>query len=153
MPQDAPICWPSEGTTPGGAVELGTGQNEWMPIPATLQLRMGSQNAAFLFVHARIQGLQPGDPSNFLNETNPRTRIQATLVDGTVVGGDCPSRLGYAPNADGHDHWPMGQMLVFLPFTAEQKANNTNVRITLEVIDSTHHYARDEKTVFVTPRP
>jgi len=123
-----------------------------MEMPDTLQLRTGSQSAGFLFVNARIQGLEPGDPSNFLNESNPRTRIQGKLVDGTIIGGDCPSRIGYIPGSDGFDYWTAGQMLVFLPFTAEQTANNTNVIITIEVIDSAQHYAKAQKTVFVTPR-
>jgi hypothetical protein len=151
-PQDA-ACWPIEDTTPGGAVELGTGDLQWIPAPSMLQLQMGFQKAGFLFINSRIQGLEPGDPSNFLNESNPRTRFRGTLADGTVVGGDCPSRVGYQSRSDGHGYWQNGQMLVFLPFEVEQKANNTNVLVTLEVIDSAHHYAKDEKTIFVTPRP
>jgi hypothetical protein len=152
VPPDAAGCWPVEGTSAAGSVELGTGDTAWAEMPDTLQLRMGSQNAGFLFVNSRILGLSPGDPSNFLNEGNPRTRIQGKLVDGTIVGGDCPSRIGYSPHGDGLDYWTAGQMLVFLPYTAEQTANNTNVIITIEVIDSARHYAKAQKTVFVTPR-
>lgn len=122
-------------------------------MPTTLQLKMGFQNAGFVFINSRIQGLDPGDPNNFLNESNPRTRFRATLFDGTIVGGNCPSRVGYRTDGDGFGHWQDAQMLAFLPFDVEQRANNTNVLITLEVIDSAYHYAKDEKMVFVTPRP
>jgi len=152
-PPDAGPCWAVEGTTPSGTIEMGTGESTWIPVPDTMELRTGSQGAGFLFINARIQGLDGGDPSNFLAAGNPRTRLTAKLVDGQTIGDPCPSRVGYATNGDGFDYWARGQMLVFLPFSAEQVANNTNVAVTLEIIDAAGHYAKHDKTIFVTPRP
>ncbi len=121
-------------------------------MPDTIQMMTGTQGAAFIYINSRVQGIDVGDPSNFLDPTNPRTRFQALLADGTTVGSGCPVRQGFAPGSDGFDYWPQGEQLVFLPFTAEQAASNTNVTLTVEVIDSAMHYAKDQKSIFLVGR-
>jgi hypothetical protein len=140
--------WPIEESTLGGTIELGTGATGFEPMPDELQFVMGTQSGTFLIVHARINGLEPGNLDDFRDPVNPRTRFSATLWDGTLVGRECPSTQAYKPSEEaGWYERKTFQNLEFLPFEVGEKAFDTMVKLRVEVIDSNGRYSSDEKDV------
>jgi hypothetical protein len=144
-------CWPIETSVPGGEIELGTGNVSFEPMPASIPFILGGQGGTFLYLNARIRGLEPGDPTDLFAARNPRTRFQVVLGDGTVVGPECGASVGFRATADdGYFERAAPQQQAFLPYSLGERAFDTNVQIIVEVIDIDGNYARDEKTVFTT---
>jgi hypothetical protein len=142
-------CWPVESSTAGGEVEIGTGPLGFEPMPEAVQFILGTQGGTFLSVHARLRGLEPGNPDDLLDPTNPRTRFSAVLFDGTEVARECPGTVGYEPSEENsYFERKRAQNLEFLPFELGQKAFDTDITLIVEVIDAQGRYARDEKTAF-----
>jgi hypothetical protein len=140
--------WPIESATEAGTIELGTGTSSWLPMPAELSFVLGTQSGTFLILHSRIKDLDPGNVDNFLDPRNPKTRFSATLVDGTLVGRECPSSQGYKPTDDGWFERKQFQNLEFLPFSLGEAAFDTTLKLKVEIIDADGKYASDEKDVF-----
>jgi hypothetical protein len=141
-------CWPVETTTPGGEVEIGTGDS-FESMPDTIQFIIGTQGGTFLQVHARIRGLEPGNPEDFLDPSNPKTRFTGVLFDGTVVGRECPGKLGYVPSSEeGAFDRERAAALEFLPWEVGERSFDTEMTLVAEVIDADGRYARHEKLVF-----
>jgi hypothetical protein len=137
---------------PGGQAELGTGDITFKPLPATISfLRNGSQSDAFLQIHARIRGMEPGDPNNILAPGNPHTKFGAVIDElGLTLGVECPASLGYvaAPEAGAYDL--VHSLRIGLGTTPADLVEGKQVRITLEVV-SNGLYAKDEKTATLGP--
>jgi hypothetical protein len=145
-----PPCWDTTGTTPAGSVEIGTGEGDFEPLPASLPFFPGTQDGVFLRVRSRMRGLSPGDPSSTRDPANPKTYFSAVLFDGTVVKADCPITAGYRP-AEG-DVFDLGRefFIEFLPRSLAEMAYDTDVTVILEVIDNERRYARAEAVVFAS---
>lgn len=140
--------WPIDESSPGGTIEVGTGEDEFQAMPDELQFIRGTQSGTFLIVNARMKGLEPGNLADFRDPSNPKTRFSATLWDGTRVGRACPSTQAYKPSGDaGWYERKTSQILEFLPFEIGEKAFDTMVTLRVEAIDSTGRYAIDEKAV------
>jgi hypothetical protein len=141
-------AWPVESSRPAGEIELGTGIDGFEPMPDALPFILGTQGGTFLVLHARMRGLEPGNPEDLLDPDNPRTRFSGILFDGTVVGRECPSTTAYQPAAEaGTFERQQWDQLEFLPFALGEGAFDTTVRLRVEVIDSLGRYASDEKDV------
>jgi hypothetical protein len=141
--------WPIDSSTEAGEIQIGTGVSAFEPMPEQLRFIRGTQSGTFLIVHSRMKGLEPGNPDDFLEPKNPKTKFSAVLFDGTVVGRECPSSLGYEPSAEpGYFERRTFQGLEFLPFAVGQKAFDTTVKLRVEVIDSEGRHASDERDVF-----
>jgi hypothetical protein len=141
-------CWPVETTTPGGEVEIGTGDS-FESMPDTIQFIIGTQSGTFLQVHARIRGLEPGNPEDFLDPSNPKTRFTGVLFDGTVVGRECPGKLGYVPSSEeGAFDRERAAALEFLSWEVGKRSFDTEMTLVVEVIDAEGRYARHQKLVF-----
>jgi hypothetical protein len=142
-------CWPVETSTPAGEIEIGTGAGPFEPMPEMLPFIRGTQGGTFLIVHARLKALEPGNPDDFLDPTNPKTKFSAILADGTEVTRECPGTVGYKPSAEeGYFERQRFHTLEFLPFELGQMAFDSDVTLVAEVIDAQGRYARDERTVF-----
>ncbi|HEU0037031.1 MAG TPA: hypothetical protein VFQ53_40750 [Kofleriaceae bacterium] len=155
---DAPgPCWPLP-STPGGEVELGTGDIAWEPMPDTLTIvKNGSQSDAFLQIHSRIRGMPPGNPQDPFDPTNPRTKIGAVVEEINLVLGAgvvCPASIGYvpAPGVDGAYDLQHSLRAGFGTFPPSD-ANGMHVRITVEVVGSNKLYAKAEKLVLLDIPP
>jgi hypothetical protein len=148
---DAGPCWPLA-ATPGGQVELGTGDITFIPMPDLLPIINSlSQSDPYLQVHARIHGLSPGNPDDILDSHNPRTKVSAVIADlGLTLAGECPASLGYiaAPESGAFDLSPHSIRLGFGSFPPDQ-ASGKQARITIEVV-SNGRSAQAEKLVTLT---
>jgi hypothetical protein len=149
---DAGPCWPLN-ATPGGQVELGTGDITFEPMPDVLPIINNlSQSDPYLLVHARIRGLPPGNPGDIFDPRNPKTKVSAAIVDlGLMLGVECPASLGYiaAPEPGAFDLSPHSLRLGFGSFPPDQ-ASGKQARITVEVVGSNGLSAQAEKLVTLT---
>ena len=119
-------------------------------MPDSLPFVVGTQGGTYLIVHARFKGLEPGNPDDFKDPVNPRSKFTAILFDGTEVTRECPSTKGYEPSAEeGYFERESYWNLEFLPFEVGRKAFGTEAKLIVEVLDAYGRYARDEKDVFV----
>jgi hypothetical protein len=97
----------------GGSVELGTGTTAFEPLgeESDLVLVAGPQGGHHFVVHARISGLDPGDPSQPGLVSNPATRFTVTDEDGARLELEmAPYRLGYEL-VDGDYVLPSGRIV------------------------------------------
>jgi len=153
FPGDGP-CWPIQ-SSPGGSVELGTGDLEWMAIQDTVTIvKNASQSDPYLEVQARMRGMPAGDPYDPFDPRNPRTKVGIAIdALGLMLGIDCPASLGYiaSPEAGAYD---LGHALRigFGDYPVDQ-AVGKQARITLEVVGSNRLYAHDERVVTLTTQP
>jgi hypothetical protein len=147
-------CWPLE-ATPGGQVEIGTGDITFEPMPDVLTIiKNASQSDPFLPVHSRIRGIPPGDSIDPFAPRNPRTKVAAVIeAAGLTLGVECPASLGYvpAPEPDTFDlvhSLRLGFGLLPLDQFAGEQA-----RVTVEVVGANGRYARAEKVVTLMVPP
>jgi hypothetical protein len=147
---DAGPCWPLT-ATPGGQVELGTGDITFEPMPAVLPIINNlSQSDPHLQLHARIRGFPPGNPNDAFDPRNPRTMLGAEIPElGLVLNPEiqCPASLAYVASPEpgafdlvhsiprGFGNFPIGQ------------ASGKQAHITIEVVGSNGLYAKDERLV------
>lgn len=159
LPPDAGPCWPLK-SVPGGQVELGTGDLTFMPMPAMLSIvRDGTQSDPFLRVQSRIRGMPPGNSRDFLDPSNPKTKI-GLVIDALVIDGlpfsvalECPASVGYVPSPEaGAFDMVRSLRLGFGPTMLDQ-IDGKSARITIEVVGSNGLYATDEKTVVLSAPP
>ena len=140
-------CWPVAGTTPGGAIELGTGLDFFEPLPAAIQFVVGNQGGTFLILHARMTGLVPGNPDDPNDPTNPSTLFSVRLADGQDVNLECPGKVAYVDTDDGYYTLARPFLMPFLPFSLGEGAFDTDVQVSVEVVDSMLRSTRAVQTV------
>jgi hypothetical protein len=150
---DAP-CWPLD-ASPGGQVELGTGDITFEPMPATVMIiRNASQSDPYLEVHSRIRGLPPGNPDDFFDPRNPRTKIGAVIEElGLVLGFECPASIGYVESPEPGAFDMLHSLRIGFGTTAIDQVSGKQARVTIEVVGSNGRYARDEKLVVLMTPP
>jgi hypothetical protein len=157
QPADAPgPCWPLD-ATPGGQAELGTGDIDFQPMPAMLPIIQDvTQSDPYLQIHARIHGLPPGNPDDFLDPRNPRTKFGASIDElGLTLELACPATVGYvaSPEAGAAGAFDLVHSLrIGLGTTPPAQVAGKQARITLVVVGSNGLYAQDTKLVTLTAR-
>jgi predicted small lipoprotein YifL len=133
------------------SVELGTGETTFVPITAEadLPLHAGPQGGHHFIVHARVVGLDPGDPDRAGIPANPSTSFAAYAEDGRRLDLMYPPyRLGYlATGGDAHD-LPGGRILQ-LEESEVAGLWGARVRVTVHVKDQAGREAGDERWVHV----
>lgn len=113
-PDTIPTGPPDGGNSPGVLVELGTGTTEFETLQddQTLILWAGPQGGHHFIVHARMQGLAPGDVRMPGTPDNPRTLFSAYDQYGNQVDLELPPyALGYADGGDDWYYLPSGRLL------------------------------------------
>jgi hypothetical protein len=148
---DAGPCWPLS-ATPGGQVEIGTGDLTFEPLPATLNIITSSaQSDPYVLVLPRIHDLPPGNPDNILDPGNPKTMINL-VVNGLTfpMGVDCPASRPYVAVPGMPGTFDMDQAIHVGFFdTPLDQVSGMQGRLTVEVVGSDRRYAKDEKLVTV----
>lgn len=144
-------CWSIEGSQLRGTITLGTGQDSYLPMPDTLPLVYGPQGGFHLEVHAQVEmpGFTPGNPSNILDPSNPRTRFRAFFVDTglSINRGVCPSRLAYFPSGSDVYVLRTGTGLLYEVCYGTQTIFGRPVRVVVEILDASGGYATHEQIV------
>ena len=130
-------------------VELGTGTVSFEALAEgdELEIVPGPQGGFHFHVHARMRGLDPGDPSMPGLLENPSTTFAAFLESGEQIDFMFPPyRLGYIEISDGRYELPSGRLLNIqdeqVPAIYGQR-----VRLTLTVTDDSGRNAETELTV------
>ena len=153
-PIDAAPCWPVP-STPGGTIELGTGDIAFEPLGDTLEIISSpAQSDPFVQVHARIRDLPPGNTDDLLDPTNPRTKASLVIESlGLTLGVDCPARFAYvaspAPGAFDLVH----SLHVGFGFMPIDQVPGKQGHLTIEIVGSDGHYAKAEKLVTLVAPP
>jgi hypothetical protein len=147
-----PPCWPDDGQTPMGSVHLGTGRARFERMPDPLPIEFGFQNGFDLIANVKMSGLDPGNPNDVLDPSNPRSRILAFFADTGIplnYYAHCPYQIGYVPSPDGDstETLPIGEGIVFESCWRAQHLIGKRVRIDLYVVDRNGGYATDSVTV------
>lgn len=153
-PVDAGPCWPLP-ATPGGRVELGTGSIAFEPLPSPMPIiANGSQADPFLELFARIHDIPPGDPLDFFDPANPRTKMTVTVPAlGLTLGVPCPASIGYVQTDEpGVSDLPRS-LRVGIGVNPIAEFADQQAEILVEVVGSNGLYARDQKTVTLSIPP
>lgn len=141
-------CW-LDTYTPAGSIKLGTGANQYIPMPDHIALEFGTQLGYDIPVHAEMMGLMPGNPIDTLDPANPHTRFHGFFVDtgDPVNPGRCGTSLGYKPAAGGAFDLVTGAAVIFDNSLTATDLMGRQVRVVVEIIDAAGNYATDEKIV------
>lgn len=145
-------CGDDGGNNNNGAAEvtLGTGTVDFAPLTDGEQLEViaGPQGGHHFFVHARMKGLAPGDPTMPGLLENPATTFSAfrESTGDQIDFGFPPYRLGYVDVGGGQFELPSGRILQIqddvLPSLYGER-----VRLTVEIRDGRDRTATDEITI------
>lgn len=134
---------------PSPVVILGTGTTEFEPLMPgqELEVHRGTQGGFHFFAHARMRGLDPGDPEMPGLVSNPQTTFSAFLESGEQIDYMFPPyRLGYVAAGGGEYELPSGRILQLqeenVPAVFGQR-----VRIAVAVEDKDGARAEHEVTV------
>ena len=142
-------CWPIASSIARGSVDIGTGDGAFVSMPDEINLVYGIQGGFHIPARARIHGLEPGDASNILDPSNPRSRFEAFFVDTGQPNAplSCPVRYGYV--ADGPDSYTEPSLIEIRFDTALGPADlfDKQFRVQIEVLDATGGYATADKVV------
>jgi hypothetical protein len=154
---DGGPCWPLP-ATPGGQVELGTGELAFQPMPDTLQLtRSGAQRSAYIPINARIRGMPPGNPDDLLDPKNPKTKVSAVLVEtGAPLGlaVDCPASMPYVAAGEPGAYDMLHDLQINLATIDPMDLDSKQATLTVEVVGADGRYAIDQKIVtLIVPPP
>ena len=134
-------------------VELGTGTVDFEPLAADqdLELIAGPQGGHHFIVHARMQGMIPGDPAMPGLIGNPATSFRVfDEGDNQIDVMFPPYKLGYAPS-ESDPGWlvlPSGRILQVEESLA-LGLYGTRVRIDVRITDATTASGLDERWVTV----
>ncbi len=144
-------CWPIDTAVAGeGSIQIGSGLGEFSVFESGQEvfLEAGGQGGHHIRVITRIEGLEPGDPTNILSAKNPRTLL--TLIDKNgdpITGASCPMRIPYEDKGEGLELL-RPYSLVF-PLDSDLLATYDREPITIraEIIDSKSNFAVSEHQV------
>lgn len=144
-----------------GQVEVGTGALVFESLEGDVELALvaGTQGGFHFIVHARIQGLVPGDPSMPGLLGNPQTTFAAFLEDETQIDSQFPPyRLGYDEGAEGWNALPSGRILQMHPDRYDSdnisELFGQRVRLRVDVRDAAGVRVWDERWILVgAPEP
>lgn len=143
-------CWDPAAAMPMGQATLGTGWGQFEPMPTDLPLEYGSQAGFNVVVNVQMRGFVPGNPNDVFDPTNPRTRILSYFADdGRPLNktANCPYRKGYrAVDANTYE-MGTGVPLIFDTCWRAEHLIGRQLRIKLELLDSTNGFTTDERVV------
>ena len=148
-------CWPLP-STPGGEIEIGTGDIAFEALGDTLDvISSPAQSDPFVQVHARIRDLPPGDADDIFAPGNPRTKASLAIESlGVTIGVDCPASLGYTASAAAPGAFDMVHSLhVGFGLMPIDQVPGKQGRVTIEIVGADGHYAKAEKLVMLVARP
>jgi hypothetical protein len=154
IPSEAGPCWPIP-STPGGEIELGTGDLTFEPLGDTLEIIASpAQSDPFVQVHARIRDLPPGNANDILDPANPRTKASLVIESlGLALGVDCPARIPYIPAPASGAFDLVHSLHVGFGFMPIDQVPGSQGRVTIEIVGSDGHYAKAEKLVTLIASP
>ena len=136
---------------PRGSIELGWGTGEFRPIEPdqTLTLKPGPASPHYFEIQTRIADLEPGNPDDRDDASNPHTFLSVFDEAGDQVDrGVCGSSLPYRPDGESTYTVDTWRLLTVLPNFVEE-ADGARARIVAEIVDADGGYARDEVWVHV----
>jgi len=134
---------------------LGTGTTSFTSLVAEqeLDLLAGTQGGHHFIAHARMRGIDPGDPSMPGLLTNPATQFFVFTESGDRIDARFPPyRIGYRNADDGSLELPSGRILA-LDEAQVSGVLNQRVKIRVEISQDDGPMASDEVFVVVHEVP
>jgi hypothetical protein len=134
--------------------EIGTGTLEFEALlpEADLEVVVGPQGGHHFILHARMTGLDPGQPALPGDASNPRTAFTTFRGEERVSLDQPPYRLGYEESAGGELALPGGRIVPFdEAFVAE--LDGARLDVTVEITDVDGDCATDRRTVIAHAGP
>ncbi len=130
---------PGADAGPTASVEIGTGQGDFEPIAAEsdLVLHQGPQGGHHFFLHARMQGLSPADPT---------TRFSVWNESGDEVDIVGPFQVTYEDSGDGTYVLPNG-IAVQVDEDQVGAITGARVRVKVDLTDVESTQASDDRWV------
>ncbi len=130
-----------------GEVELGTGTTQFESFvmeDQELILWAGPQGGHHFILHARIRGMDPGDPTRPGIVENPSTRFSVHTENGEQVDLMLPPyRLGYRDDGDGWHTMVSGHIIQVIEDRVPE-LYGARVRIQVDVEDALGRTATDD---------
>lgn len=151
--EDAPApkpCWELVDPIPKGVGILGTGYDQFETMPTDLPIEFGPQNGFNIVANVQMQGLEPGNPDDIFDPSNPRTRILTYFADTGVPlrrSANCPYRVGYKPIDATTYEFSAGVPIIFDTCWRAGQLIGHQIRIKLEIFDSARGYVVNERVV------
>ena len=141
-------------SAPDPAIELGSGELEWLPLSDgdDLEVIYGPQGGYHFLGSVRIHGFDPGDHRDVAADNNPTTRFEAE-VDGKDLVIIEPFTQGYEPaptSAEPYTHQIIGRFVI-IGIDNDDDINGKDVRFFVEVEDHLGSTWTDERTLVVVP--
>lgn len=134
-----------DGGHEAGAIEIGTGIDNYEPIEPeqTLRLHAGIQGGFHFELRPRIRGLNPGDSDNYHSPENPYTYFTAYDEDGDKIDiHSCGFQEAYRNEVG--EFVDLGYSKQLILGSEGDIYDGQRVRIEAEILDSELRYARAE---------
>ncbi len=150
-------CWQGDGGEPGGIAEIGTGQDEWAPLPddGMMPLIAGFQGNHHFLVNVMMEGLDPGGRDQPLAE-QPRTRftVTRTATGERVDAIPCAYKVPFLPMGGDAYQLLSGRNVIVLDELVDSLDGET-ITIHAEILDIDGNLATSERTVtaYLEPLP
>jgi hypothetical protein len=144
-----------DGNSPGVVVELGTGTTRFETLDEGQELILwaGPQGGHHFIVHARMQGLLPGDVTMPGTPGNTRTLFSAYDQYGAQVDLMLPPyALGYVDGDDGWYYLPSGRLLRTDETLVAPLFDNP-VLIRVDAWDAMGRYGTDQTWIVAVKEP
>ena len=147
-------CGGNDGNGKASAT-LGTGTTSFESLVAEQELELleGTQGGHHFIAHARMTGIEPGDPAMPGLLSNPGTQFYVFTEGGDRIDLRFPPyRIGYRPADDGSLELPSGRILA-VDEDRVSEIMNQRVRIRVEIFEEDGAMAADELFVVVKEVP
>tara|TARA_R110002096_G_scaffold16898_1_gene57651 strand:- start:101314 stop:101922 length:609 start_codon:yes stop_codon:yes gene_type:complete len=144
-------CWPIDTAVAGaGSIQLGSSLGGFSAFEdgEEIVLEPGGQGGHHIRIVTRIQGLEPGDPTNILSKKNPRTRLRLLDGDGEpITNSSCPVRIPYADEGEGLELSRPYSLVFPLDKKVLRSYDGQPVIVRAEIIDSEGSFATTEHRI------
>ncbi len=150
-------CWQGDGGEPAGIAELGTGQEDWEPLPedGTMPVIAGFQGNHHLLMNVMMEGLDPGGRDVPLAE-QPRTHFTITRTGTGERIDDIPCAYKVPFMSMGGDAYQLlSGRTVLVKDEVVDSLDGETLTIRAEILDIEGHLATSEATVmaYLVPLP
>ncbi len=136
------------------AVTLGGGIDSFESITDgdDVFIVQGPQGGFHFFGSVRMQGIDPGDPEDLSDPSNPTTSFTVTVAGSRVDANASNYTQGLDPAAASRTYEMVGR-LVILDIQQDDELADTEVVFRVQVTDTRGNSASDQRTLTAVPHP
>ena len=133
---------------------LGTGDTAFEPLSDgdTIFVIQGPQGGFHVLGSVRVSGIDPGDPDDLQDPSNPTTTFRVFMGADRVDLDASSYTQGLDPVADSSQHEMIGR-LVILDIQSDDELDGASLRVQVEVTPAAGLGAIDERMLIAAPHP